>query len=689
MNNPDNQLNKETSPYLLQHADNPVNWYGWNQHALDTAKRLNKPILLSIGYSACHWCHVMAHESFENKETAKIMNALFINIKVDREERPDLDKIYQTAHSLLTGRPGGWPLTVFISPDNQLPFFAGTYFPDTARYNMPSFKEILNLLSQSYQHKQDDITKQNASLQQMLAQLSQHTAENISLSALPLDIARKQIESAYQPQYGGFSGAPKFLHPAIIERSLRHWRLMRSQNQSDARSLEMALSTLRQMALGGLYDHLGGGFCRYSTDEKWMIPHFEKMLYDNGQLLVLYSQAYLIAHDSIFKRAATQTADWVISEMQSTEGGYFSALDADSEGEEGKFYVWSPQQVQAALEAKDYPVFAQCYGLDKAQNFEGHWHLHSYADSAQLAQIFSQSEDDINRLLERCRKTLFEIRRQRIAPGRDDKILCSWNALMINGMLICGRTFDQPAYIDSAKTALNFIHQNLYFKQRLLATYKDGKAHLNAYLDDYAYLLQALIETLQHEWSKDYYNWAIELADALLNHFEDKKDGGFYFTSHDHEQLIQRNKSFTDDAMPSGNAIATIALQQLGLLVGDTDYLSAAENSLKASQKNLSTQALTHCSQLHALEDYLHPVTIIILRGHIDKLKPWQRTIVQHYRPDILSFIIPPNEELPDSLASKQYLDKPCAYICAGTHCLEPITELSALVTYLHPKADQ
>jgi uncharacterized protein len=684
MSNPDNHLNDETSPYLLQHADNPVNWHGWNQHALNTAKQQNKPILLSIGYSACHWCHVMAHESFEDDATARIMNEHFINIKVDREERPDLDKIYQTAHSLLTGRPGGWPLTVFISPHNQMPFFAGTYFPDTHRYNMPSFKEILNLVSNAYTTKQDEIEKQNTSLQEMLDQFSQQTTEHVNLSALPLDIARKQIESEFQPQYGGYSGTPKFPHPAIIERSLRHWFLMSSQNQPDDRILEMALFTLRQMALGGMYDHLGGGFCRYSTDEKWMIPHFEKMLYDNGQLLTLYCQAFLISNNADFKRASTQTADWAINEMQSSEGGYFSAIDADSEGEEGKFYTWTPTQVKELLNDEDYDIFAQCYGLDKEQNFEGNWHLHTYTDTKKLSTKFKKTELETNQLLDRCRKILFNARNKRIAPGRDDKILCSWNALMIRGMLICGRTFNNSSYIDSAKLSLDFIYQTLWHNRRLFATYKDGKAHLNAYLDDYAYLLLALIEALQCKWNNHYFNWSIELADALIDNFEDKNNGGFYFTSHDHEQLIQRNKTFSDDAMPSGNAIATIALQQLGLLLGNTDYLNSAESSLKSSYENLQTQTLTHCTQLHALENHLHPLKIIILRGSSLELESWQKSIQQNYNTNILSFIIPPDEDLPESLDNKRCMDQPCAYICEGTHCLPPITELSELILHIN-----
>jgi uncharacterized protein len=680
MHNPNNHLHNETSPYLLQHADNPVNWFGWNQQSLDLAKKENKPILLSIGYSACHWCHVMAHESFEDEQTAQLMNELFINIKIDREERPDLDKIYQSAHSILTGRAGGWPLTIFISPDDQMPFYAGTYFPDKPRYNMPSFQEILKMISNAYKTKKEDIEKQNSSLRDMLNNISKHDKNpELTLNALPLDLARKQIESQFEPVHGGFSDSPKFPHPAIIERALRHWHLITSQQHEDQRILEIALFSLKKMALGGIFDHLGGGFCRYSTDDKWIIPHFEKMLYDNGQLLPLYCYAYQISQDPVFKRSAQKTAEWVLREMQSTEGGYFSAQDADSEGAEGKFFIWTPKQVEALLNNDSYSIFATCYGLDKKQNFDDAWHLHTYTETAELSKKYALPENEIEAILEDCRKALFIEREKRIAPGRDDKILTSWNGLMIRGMLISSRVLNKPEYAKSAKLALDFIHKQLWKNKQLLVTYKDNKAHLNAYLDDYAYLLLALIEYLQQKWDNNILNWAIEIADALLENFEDKENGGFYFTSHNHEQLIQRSKTFSDDAMPSGSAIAASSLQQLGLLIGNNDYLNSAENCIKAGYNNLQTQAATHCSLLHALEEYLNPQKIIILRGEQSDIDEWRKTIQQNYRPGLLCFAINSNEQTITAIATKTPMNTTCAYICEGSHCLSPVTDINEL----------
>jgi len=680
MHNPNNHLRNETSPYLLQHADNPVNWFGWNQQALELAKKENKPILLSIGYSACHWCHVMAHESFEDKQTAQLMNDFFVNIKIDREERPDLDKIYQSAHSILTGRAGGWPLTIFISPEDQMPFYAGTYFPDKPRHNMPSFQEILRMISDAYKTKKEDIEKQNNSLHDILANMAKHDNDpNLKLNALPLDLARKQIESEFDQEYGGFSAAPKFPHPAIVERALRHWHLMKTQDHEDQRILEIALFSLEKMALGGIFDHLGGGFCRYSTDKKWMIPHFEKMLYDNGQLLALYCYAYQISKKTAFKYAIQKTADWVIREMQSPEGGYYSAQDADSEGVEGKFYTWTPEQAKSFLNKNDYQIFAEHYGLDKKDNFEKAWHLHTYKNTAELCKKFNKSETEIEQTLEDCRKILFIEREKRIAPGRDDKLLTSWNGLMIRGMLISSRTLNKPEYIESAKSALDFIHEHLWKNKQLLATYKDSKSHLNAYLDDYAYLLLSLIEYLQQQWDNNLLNWAIDIADSLLENFEDKENGGFYFTSHNHEQLIQRSKTFSDDAMPSGNAIAALSLQQLGLLIGSNSYLISAENCIKASYSNLQMHAITHCSLLHALEENLTPPKIIILRGEQDDMNEWRKVIQSKYNPNILCFSINSKETVIESISSKKPMNETCAYVCEGNHCLAPITNIKEL----------
>ena len=675
MNKPKNLLAAETSPYLLQHADNPVHWHPWNQQALDLAKQQNKPILLSIGYSACHWCHVMAHESFEDEDTAAMMNQYFINIKIDREERPDLDKIYQSAHSLLTSRPGGWPLTMFLSPDNQMPFFAGTYFPDQPRHNMPSFKQLMHHISDIFQHKQNDIKQQDASLQQMLAQISSHTKdETTAITAMPLDIARRQIETSYDEEFGGFSNIPKFPHPAIIERLLQHWAFMQSQQQDDNHALQMAQFSLQKMAQGGLFDHIGGGFCRYSTDTYWMIPHFEKMLYDNGSLLKIYSHAYQITKNKLFKRAVQLTAEWAIREMQSPEGGYYCAQDADSEGMEGKFYIWQQDEVKKLL-ADDYDFFAHCFGFDKSENFEGQWYPHMHHSLDQLSQKFNISEDALLNKISRTQKILFSAREQRIKPGLDDKILCSWNSLMINGMVNAGQILKQDNFIQSAKKSLDFIYQNLW-QQRLLATYKDGNAHLNAYLDDYAYLLQALLSYLQYEWNQDYYQWAQQIADTLLEFFEDKEGGGFYFTSHDHENLIQRSKTFTDEAMPAGNGIAAQALQLLGLLSGNTRYLQAAEDTIKAGQSHIQNQAISHCSLLQAQQEFLHPPSIIILRGDKQSIKIWQDMAQKNYSSSLYCFALPSEITLDPNLAAKKPIGDICAYICTGMSCAVPITDV-------------
>ncbi len=686
MINPNNKLHNETSPYLQQHADNPVNWYPWGPEALELARAENKPILLSIGYSACHWCHVMAHESFEDNKTAQLMNSLFINIKIDREERPDLDKIYQAAHSILTGRPGGWPLTVFLSPDNQLPFFAGTYFPPEQRYQMPAFADILTMTSEAYVHRQDEIHTQDSSLKDMLKNMSgEHSLPASQLSSLGIDLCRKQLAVEYKPQYGGFSGAPKFPHPSMLERAIRHWALTHSQGEADDHILDIAFFSLEQMALGGLFDQLGGGFYRYSTDDQWMIPHFEKMLYDNSQLLSLYTQAWKISHHPVFKHTTEYIADWVIREMQSPNGGYFSALDADLDGVEGKFYVWQKATVKQLLSEQDYPIYAQCYGLDREPNFEGAWHLHTFVPAEKLTKQFQQTETEIHDILNRCHQQLFIERSKRKTPGRDEKILTSWNALMIRAMTLTGRTFENSRYIDSANAALDFLYAHLWQNHRLLATSKDGKSHLNAYLDDYAYLLQALLECLQTEWRNDHLNWAIEIANTLLNYFEDSQQGGFYFTSHDHEQLIQRSKSFADDAMPSGNGVAALALQQLGLLLGETRYLNAAENCLKAGTSQLQAQAITHCSLIHALEEHLNLPTIIILRGNVEQTNHWQQLIQSPYLQGVYCFAIPHDIQLPASLSGKHPQGDICAYICQGTQCLSPVTELHELESYILP----
>ena len=681
MNNPNNLLSNETSPYLLQHAENPVNWHPWNEDSLIQAKLENKPILLSIGYSACHWCHVMAHESFEDSATAELMNKHFINIKVDREERPDLDKIYQTAHSLLTSRSGGWPLTIFLSPDNQIPFFAGTYFPVQRRHNMPSFSEILNLASDAYINKKDEIQQQNTSVQAALTETSTHYPSINSLNALPLDLARKQLEDAYEPKFGGFSNAPKFPHTDMIERCLRHHLLLLKQDKHDSHALEMATFTLDKMALGGFQDAIGGGFYRYSTDEEWMIPHFEKMLYDNAQLFTLYAQAFALTKNPLYKQTIELAADWLIREMQSSEGGYFSALDADTENIEGHTYVWTPEQVKDILTADEYLTFSSKYNLLQVANFEDNWHLHSTTPDDDLAKSLQIPLEQLQTLLIESRKKLLAQRNIRTQPGRDEKILCAWNALMIRGLSTAGRRLNNQQYIDSANRSADFIYNTLWNDHRLLASYKDGKAHLNAYLDDYAYLLQALIELLQSRWNNEQYQWCLNIADSLLEHFEDTEQGGFFFTSHDHEDLLYRSKTFSDDAIPNGNAVAANALLQLGLLSGQTKYMDAAERTIRCGYDSLSKQAISHCCLLHALELYLNPGITIILRGESEALNDWKLIANRYFIPQLVCFSIE-SKIITKDLQDKKPVGEICAYICEGTLCKPVITDLGEYKKY-------
>ncbi len=566
----ENRLAQATSPYLQQHKHNPVDWYQWEDEALQLARDQDKPILLSIGYSACHWCHVMAHESFEDEATAALMNEYFVNIKVDREERPDLDKIYQLAQQLLNRRSGGWPLTIFLMPEDHTPFFAGTYFPPVERYGMRSFKSILQAVHEAFQHRRTDIEQQNQSLREHLQQISRPQAHRAELTEEVFAAMTRQLLDEYDRKHGGFTPQPKFPHAYFSEFCLRQYQRFGAQQQE---LLDAGMCTLRKMAQGGLFDQIGGGFCRYSTDELWMIPHFEKMLYDNGQLMPVYVWANQLQPDADFKRAVSLTADWLIREMQSVEGGYFSAQDADSEGEEGRYYVWSPEEVAEVLSSEDYKIYSLAFGFDRSANFEGRWYPHRFNADAQLATNSGLSVSEIHQALERARQQLLEVRNRRVRPGTDDKVLTSWNALMIRGMLIAARALGRPRYADSAMSALEFIRRSMWQQGRLLASWKDGRANLNAYLDDYAYLLLAVLEALQTRWDGSLLRWCQALADSLIELFANEQGGGFYFTSHDHEQLIMRSQSFNDDAMPAGNAIAAQALYYLGFLSGETRYL--------------------------------------------------------------------------------------------------------------------
>ena len=681
-----NQLAKETSPYLLQHADNPVDWYPWGDEAFALAREQDKPVLLSIGYSACHWCHVMAHESFEDDATAEVMNELFVNIKVDREERPDVDKIYQTAQQLLTQRTGGWPLTMFIDPEDRRPFFGGTYFPNEARYGMPAFSELLKSVATYFREQRDEVRRQGAKLTEVLGRLEPPAAgDDISITAEPLAKLRNSLGRTFDQEYGGFGSAPKFPHPTTIDRLLRQWRDSADSDDPDLDALYMATLTLTRMADGGLFDHVGGGFCRYSVDRYWQIPHFEKMLYDNGPLLALYAQAFLATGDERFAAVANATADWMLADMRSPEGGFYATRDADSEGEEGLYYLWTPEQVRELLGDNDYPLFASRFGLDEPANFEGQWHLTVQRSIEDVAAGADVAESDVIDAIDRGRQTLLAARAGRVPPGRDEKQLTAWNALAIRGLAIAGSALERDDLLDAAAGAIAFIRKTLFVDGRLLASYKDGEARFPAYLDDHAFLLDALLELLQAQWSTEHLQFAVTLADTLLEHFEDADNGGFFFTANDHEELIHRPKPLADESVPSGNGIAAFALQRLGFLLGETRYLDAAERTLRAAWRAMDEYPHGHVTLLTALEEYVEHPEIIVMRGDADEVARWRDAAAKLYAPRRLVFAIPRDEQsLPGALADRAAMDgETVAYRCLGTHCELPVTSWEALAANL------
>jgi uncharacterized protein YyaL (SSP411 family) len=667
-----NKLINETSPYLQQHAHNPVEWYPWNEDSLTLAKEQEKPVLLSIGYSACHWCHVMAHESFEDEATAEVMNKYFINIKVDREERPDLDRIYQTAHQLLTQRGGGWPLTMVLTHDDQVPFFGGTYFPPEPRFALPGFSELLERIAKMYQTQLPAIRKQNNAMLTALEKTQELQQTTSAMTISPVNHAVADIYQYFDHKNGGNGGAPKFPQSPTLELLLSLSRLDIPETSKTA--MDMASLTLSKMAYGGIYDHLGGGFCRYSVDAYWMIPHFEKMLYDNGQLLSNYAYASTITGHSAYESVIRDTANWLIRDMQSQDGGFYSSLDADSEGHEGKFYTWTHEEIKGLLSPEDYQLFSEYYGMNFPPNFEGKWHLFVY-----------EPHEDKSRSLQAARTSLLETRNERVWPGRDEKILTSWNALALKGMVNAFLVTGENAYLQSATHALEFVRDHMWDNDRLFATSKDGKAHLNAYLDDYVFLIDAILVKLTADWDKQWLDFAMKLTDILIDQFFDPKYGGFYFTSNHHESLIQRRKDFMDDATPSGNGIAVQVLLRLGSLLGEQKYLDVAEKTLTAGFGAMESSPMSHATMLNGLVDFNRPPRQIIIRGDADEISRWQSSCMSEIRETrTIIYAIPTNcENLPGLLAQRKPKGTAIAYICEGFSCKTPFTNLEQLISDL------
>jgi len=686
-----NRLAAESSPYLRQHADNPVDWWPWSEAALGVARAQDKPILLSIGYSACHWCHVMAHESFEDEATARVMNDLFVNIKVDREERPDLDKIYQLSHQALTQRGGGWPLTVFLAPDDLVPFYAGTYFPKEARYGMPPFSYVLQQVREFWDSRRADVRAQTTALHEFLQGYDRADgSSSAALSDASIQAAVVRIEASFDPLHGGHRGAPKFPHCPEMELLFDLSEGRGAKDEDSASDLPSSLAprtsplpiverTLTRMAHGGIHDQIGGGFCRYSVDERWEIPHFEKMLYDNAQLLPLYARCAARFGEERYAVVARETLAWVIREMvapttSGTGGGFYTALDADSEHEEGKFYVWQRDEVRALLTDEEFAVAQPYFGFDRAPNFEqAAWNPIVAQPIEQVAAALGITGYEARARLRSARKELFDARSRRVRPGLDDKILTSCNALMIGGIARAARYLDAAPLVGLADNALDFLHRTAWRDGRLYAKAGDDAARFPAYLDDHAFLLDGLLECLQCAWSDRDIAWAIQLADALLERFEDREHGGFFFTAHDHEQLPQRPKPWTDESVPSGNGVAARSLLRLGHLTGETRYLDAAERTLRAANSTMQQMPQACTTLLRALNDFLHPRTHVVIRHRsADEETAWRAALAGSDRID--AYVVP--DRVGDTERTPwlpKYLPGGVAYICQGTHCLPPV----------------
>lgn len=663
-----NRLINETSPYLLQHAYNPVDWFAWNDEAFARAEAEDKPVLVSIGYSACHWCHVMEHESFEDEQTARMMNENFVCIKVDLEERPDVDQIYMTFVQMTSGH-GGYPLNVFLTPDKK-PFFGGTYFPPVSRYNMPSFQRILTSVSEAYRERKEEVLH---SANEILGEIRKITATESAgenLSSEQLDFSYQSFVESFDSVNGGFGGAPKFPPPMSLEFLLRYF-----YRTKDADALEMVEKTCRKMANGGIYDQLGGGFHRYTVDAIWLVPHFEKMLYDNAQLARIYLHLFQITKDNFYKRIAVETLEYVKREMLDARGGFYTAQDADSEGVEGKFFVWTPEEISAVLGAEDAAIFNFYFDATEHGNFEEKNILNVKNSLEVSAERLKISVDDLKEILERGRKLLFEEREKRIKPFRDEKVLTAWNGLMLATFSEASAILDSREYLEIARRNADFILENLQKDGYLLRTYKDGQAKLNAYLEDYANFADALVELFQVSGEIKYLREARRLADLMIAEFWDADGGGFFFTGNNHEEMLVRTKDFFDNATPSGNSAAADVLLKLAKLTGDEKYERLATTVLRLVARQIRRYPQAFGRVLAALEFYLHPVKEIVILG--EKGSELEREVWRDYLPDkvlVLTHDAPTDSDLIPLLRDKKRIQgKTTVYVCENFACQKPV----------------
>ncbi len=667
-----NRLIDETSPYLLQHARNPVAWYPWGEEALQKARNDDKPLMLSVGYSACHWCHVMERESFESEEIAALLNEHFVSIKVDREERPDIDEIYMNAVQMMTGS-GGWPLTVFLTPALK-PFYGGTYFPPDDRFGRPGFKTVLTELARVFAEERNKIQQTSDALTRRLQVLSSTPKTSVILTRNVVSLAARELGTRFDARDGGFSPAPKFPPYGGLSLLLRH-----HSTSGDGEVLAMVELTLDKMAAGGMYDHLGGGFHRYSTDERWLVPHFEKMLYDNALLAPVYLDAYRVTGSEAYARVARATLEWVLREMQCDKGGYYSTQDADSEGEEGKFYVWSHTELRALL-GDAFEPFAKAYDVTPSGNWEGKTILNLSGG----LQSFDES-------LESSRQKLLKSRDARVHPGLDDKILTSWNGLMVVAMARAYRVLGDDRFLDSARRAARFIESALYDGDRLLATYRSGRAQHKAYLDDHAFFLAGYVELFECDFDAEWLERARQMVDAMKTLFVDENRGGFYFTGSDHEPLITRTKTGFDGAIPSGNGIAATYLLKLAEYTGARDVELLAVNSLHAFQAQLERSPAGFAQMLAAVDFYLSEKREIVVAGprETTATKEALSDLWSVYAPNVSIALTDPERDteidipLFEGKTAGPNPDAPRFYVCESYSCQAPTDDVSEVVSTL------
>jgi uncharacterized protein YyaL (SSP411 family) len=670
-----NRLAQETSPYLLQHKDNPVDWYPWGEEALRKAREEDRPILLSVGYSACHWCHVMERESFEDETTAELMNEHFVNIKVDREERPDIDSIYMSAVQAMT-RHGGWPMTVFMTPDGA-PFYGGTYFPPVPSRGMPSFKQVLMSLADAYENRRDEVMQSAESIREFLQAATGASAPTTDLSEELLDNAATSLLGQLDNRFGGFGGAPKFPQAMNLEVLLRYYK--RTGDRAARAGVE---HTLRKMANGGIYDQLGGGFARYSVDEYWLVPHFEKMLYDNALLARLYLEAYQVSGDDFFRRIAEETLDYVARDMTDPEGGFYSAEDADSEGEEGKFYVWTPGEIEAALEPDEATLAMRFWDVTERGNFEGKNILNVPRAPEAVAAEFGISADELWQRIVPIREKLLAEREKRVRPVRDEKVLAAWNGLMLRAFAFAASVLDREDYREIAKKNATFLMAKLAVDGRLRRSYKDGRARFNGYLEDYACVVDGLVELYEATFKRRWIAEAGSLADAILELFWDAERGAFYDTAADHEELVTRPRDVYDNASPSGNSVAVDVLLRLSVLFEREDYRERAVAVLEDLSGAVAQIPGAFGRLLSALDFYLSTPYEVALIGAHDA--PETRTLLSAvYSAYVPNKVVAGRSEedeeaarLVPLLAERPMREgKAIAYVCVNYACQNPTTD--------------